>query len=153
MNNTKMSNISCVRIIGDRVAADFGDGARWELPLADIMIVGEYSTEDGPGAEDHFVCLIDRDGNRYDVGAEEGAAVFLKELSGSLGSELIPRLLLETQFRSCILYPQTLAGCPLFEDVCKPNGLIEKLRMLVGGISHVLRLGPEASKMLSKSVS
>jgi hypothetical protein len=135
----------------DRITASFDDGSLWELPISDLVLVGEYTTEDGPGSEDHFICVVDRNGNRYDVSDEAGSGELIRALSATLGISLKPRLSLKTQFESCILYPPSVAGQPLFTQPKPARSLVERVKGLLVGVSHRLDLSPTAEQLLSVS--
>lgn len=137
-----------VSINGDRIVVPFRDGSIWEVLLSELALVGEYTTEDGPCASDHFICVVDRSGNRYDVSDEEGASEVVKELSVALGVPLVPALSLETQFSSRILYPTAIAGKPLFVPPAPPNSIIGRVREFFGTLSHPLNLSSEAVSVI-----
>lgn len=130
------------------ITARFKDGTSWKVNLNDIALVGEYSTQDGPGGDDHFVCIVGKDGTRYDVSHEEGAVQLLNELEVNLGQPLTPQLVLSTDFRSCILYPQCAVGRPLFLMPKKPETIIQHLKLLFSRGDHELQLSDTAKALL-----
>lgn len=140
------------RFVQDQVVtAHFNDGATWDVHLGQIAMIGEYSTQDGPGNDDHFFCIVDKDGNRYDVSDEEGGSQFLSELSFALGEPLIPQLSLSTGFKSCILYPREFYGCPLFAvPPDEPTSFIRRLQFFFSKDEHELCFGNEASALLAR---
>lgn len=140
--------INTCSIQGGRIKAQFADGARWDVALSDIVLVGEYSTQEGPWADDHFYCVIDKEGTRYDVGDEEGASLFLDQLSSALGVCLTPKLILSTDFASCILYPLQAYGQPLFVLPLRPQTVFEKVKSLFASGEHDLRLSEVAKTLI-----
>ena len=90
----------------------------WDLPLRNLRIVGENTNEDGPFADDWFLCFVS--------GPDEWAAAsfyaepkfdIVRQLGQRLGSKLIPDLAGFATFASRILWPDELAGQPLFEFI------------------------------------
>lgn len=111
------------------IMAYFENGGHWEVPLKDIAIIGEYTTEDGPLADDYFVCIIDKSDIQHILGSEEGAFELMKEISEKLKFDLDPKLMLSTDFSSRIMYPTSAKGKPLFDIVeIKPKSLTGRIR-------------------------
>jgi len=137
----------------NRVTVTYSDGTSWELPISEIALIGEYSTQEGPGSEDHFICIIDKEGNRYDVGADEGATRLLSELSIALGVHLEPKLILNTDFNSCILYPCSAHGSPLFVRPPKLVTFMDQVKSFFRRGEHELRLSDEAEALIQLKVS
>lgn len=60
------------------VTAHFKDGTKWSVPLSDIALIGEYTTQEGPSADDHFISIVDHNGTRYDISDEDGSLYLLR---------------------------------------------------------------------------
>ena len=140
--------MKCLNVRDGRIVVSFRDGSNREVLLSEIAVIGEYTTEDGPSAADHFICVVDRSGNRYDVSYEEGASEVVKEFSDIFGVPLVPTLGLETQFSSLILYPSAISGKPLFVPPKSPSSIIGRVRAFFGTLSHPLNLSSEAVSVL-----
>ena len=99
----------------------------WRLPLADIRIIGEYTTNDGPYDDDYFFVFVTRhewfEASFYAAGRDE----VISALSSKLNHTLTTRLTFSTTSANCILWPKAMDGQPLF-DYVPPN----KARSLVG---------------------
>lgn len=108
---------------------EYGD---WKVPVTSIRLIGEYSTQDGPFAEDDFLVLCDGR-NEFEV---PSSAVGIQEVMGHLsqvcGVEVVLTLGLTTDFSSRIIFPCQLAERPLFEFVESNRGLFSKIRRIVG---------------------
>lgn len=130
------------------VTVCFKDGATWSVPLSDIALIGEYTTQDGPGLDDHFFCIVDHNGNRYDIGDEDGALRFLDELAIALGESLLPQLQFTTDFQSCILYPKSARGRMLFVNPCQPRTFIGRLKWIFSSGEHQLQLSDEVNALI-----
>lgn len=141
------------KFIHDKVAtACFKNGTMWSVPLSNIALIGEYTTQDGPGADDHFFCIVDHNGNRYDIGDEDEASLFLDELAGALGEPLLPQLQFSTKFQSRILYPKSARGRMLFIDPCPPRTFISRLKWLFSSGNHRLQLSDDSTALIEHCI-
>lgn len=132
----------------DLVKFSYPDGTGWELRKSDIILVGEYATQEGPGASDHFICVIDALGNRYDVSDEEGASSFLNQLSLTFQHEIEPQLIFSTDFKSCILYPEPLLGSPLFIPPQKRTTIVQHIKDFFFNRQHELKFSDEVEGLI-----
>jgi hypothetical protein len=89
----------------------------WELPISEITIIGEYTNEDGPFADDYFIAfLTDAEPGWLEASFYgEGRDSMLEELSRVLGSDLSCGLAHSTTFTSRILWPEHKKSRELFE--------------------------------------
>jgi hypothetical protein len=90
----------------------FGD---WEVPVADLRLVGEATNEEGPFLDDWMLVFATgpegwREASMYAPGHDK----FLCELGQMLGGPLFPALAGSTTFASRVLWPQQLYGQPVF---------------------------------------
>ncbi|MHC4528847.1 MAG: hypothetical protein ACYTEX_10065 [Planctomycetota bacterium] len=91
-------------------------GFSWELPVTRIRLLGEYTNQDGPYADDYFFVFATGPDRWYEASFyAEGSDSFLNGLSGILGHPLKPTLTNSTDFHSNVLWPAELAGRPLFD--------------------------------------
>jgi hypothetical protein len=130
------------------VTACFKDGTMWSIPLSSISLIGEYTTQDGPGTDDHFVCLFDDSGNRYDIGYDDGASLLLDEIKDVIGEPLLPQLSLSTDFQSFILYPKSSNNQTLFIKPRQPRTIASRLKWLFCSGNHRLQLSDEAIALI-----
>lgn len=120
----------------DRVHYASQTYASWSVLAADIRVVGEMTNQDGPFADDYFLCFVTgTDGNWCAASFyADGRDACLEQLGTQLGAPLELRLSSSTDFASRILWPPSLAGMPLFafrDQV--PHGFWQRLRhRLVG---------------------
>ena len=88
-----------------------GGELAWEMPLSNLRVIGEYTTESGPAFDDWFVVFVDVDANWCEVPAYvSNVAVVLREVGEALGAPLTFGLANSASFRSNILWPLTLRG-------------------------------------------
>ena len=131
MKSHPMKEANFIILENGIISAVFKDGSGWELPVSEIALIGEYSTEEGPGVDDYFLCLVDNNGSIYTIGSEEGAFRLIDDLTKFWGVDLDPRLNLCTNNESRILFPFKEKGKALFDFVdCVPKSLIERLKLI-----------------------
>jgi len=112
-------------------SATYGD---WSVEVDDVRIIGEATNQDGPFADDYFLCFAIGPGSWYEASFyATGRDPLLADLGKQFGVELQLRLMGSTDFNSRILWPIELEGSPMFEyrDV-RPSGVIESLKGLIG---------------------
>lgn len=102
----------------------------WEIPVSDVTVIGEYTNEDGPFADDYFLVFVTRDDSGWFEGSFYGSGrdELVKELSVLLGSEISLELSHSTTFTSRILWPETMIGKALFDF--QPQGLFKNRQAL-----------------------
>jgi hypothetical protein len=118
-----------IQLDGDVIryrSAVYGD---WELPVADVRIIGEATDPFGPYVDDYFFCFATGPGMWREASFyARGRGEFLQALGARLGSPLETGLCYSTHFASRVLWPPSLAGGPMFRyDRVRPKGLLDKL--------------------------
>ena len=100
----------------------------WDLPVADVRMIGESTNQSGPFADDYFLCIATGSGMWREASFyAEGRDEFLYRLSERLGYPLAVGLCDSTDFASRVLWPPALAGQAMFRfDNVAPKGLIGK---------------------------
>ena len=88
----------------------------WDLPVAELQILGEATNQCGPYADDYFFCFAIGPGlwleaSFYAKGRDE----FLRALGTQLRTSLEPGLCNSANFASRILWPSRLAGRDMFQ--------------------------------------
>lgn len=93
--------------------------------LESIVLVGEFTTEDGPYAEDHFISVWLNDNRVLEISiASCGVAAFLNKLSLKTSTPIKTTLAAETSFASRVLYPPAKSGQDLFVFKSARKGLL-----------------------------
>lgn len=89
----------------------------WAFPLADLKVIGEYTTDNGPFVDDWFLVFVTSstaswyEASNYAEGLDE----FKIELASSLDVEsLCGELAASTDFASRIIWPKSARGQQLF---------------------------------------
>lgn len=122
---------------------------RWSAPVDNIIVIAEYTTDEGPYVDDYFLVFVTIEkGKQYFATAtfySEGTEDVIRELSERWKTDIELRLVNSTDWKSRIAWPAALAGREYFEFAeVQPNGLAEKLRKAV--------LGPVYEYFPSKAV-
>jgi hypothetical protein len=133
-----------------------GDIIRYLLPnggftlrLSDIRIIGECTNQDGPFADDYFLCFVTAPNLWYEASFyAAGRDEFLAALGERLGVPLQLALQASTDFASRILWPADLAGQPRFDyRPERPTGTWSWLRSKLSPRVH-RTLSPKALTLL-----
>jgi hypothetical protein len=146
MNNVSITDGHlCYTTIGKHAA---------RIPLADIALIGEYTTQSGPFAEDYFVLIHDVQDRVWEIGADEGAFEALEILSSAWSIPIKPELIFSTDFRSRILFPTAMLGRPLFvrfpfETLCEriKNSLQYRQRLSPDALDAIEQANTAAGNM------
>ena len=104
-----------------------------------MLILGEYTNNDGPFLDDYFLVFVTRAGQSYRASFYcEGRDEFVEAFGTNFGASIVFALVGSTDFASSVLWPSELAGKPLYEfaDV-PPQGK-------VGKALHWLRFGSKS---------
>jgi len=102
----------------------------WHFAIADLILVAEYTTDEGPLREDYyFVFGAGRPAVYYEVGLGSGLNV-LTALSTELGVKLEPQLANSPDWQSRVLWPPALIGRALFDrhKQSRPAGFWNRLK-------------------------
>ena len=114
------------------------------LPVSEIALVGEFTTQSGPYTDDWFLVLVHRDGRWIELSMYGGGEQVRQQLPSWWVCPLQVGLANSADFASRIIWPPELAGRPLFtfERVTGRSFLRCLQMMFVPEIAH--RLSPEA---------
>lgn len=113
----------------------------WKVPLAEIVLIGEYTNEDGPHASDHFLVLLTKGEHVYECPVDaSGFAESFRKVSESFKQQLKVELMFETRIKSRIIWPPSLHGRDLY--VVEPD-----TSTLWNRVLHFLRCGSVRLKL------
>lgn len=82
--------------------------------VKDIALIGEYTTSDGPGLDDHFLVVIDSEGNEHTFRPTELPEI-LAWLKDTATAGLDTKLHATTSEASRIIFPARLAERELYK--------------------------------------
>jgi hypothetical protein len=127
-------------------------GGDWAVRIETVHLIGEYTKEEWPGLDDHFLCFASDDRVWLEASFyAEGRDEFLSQLGKALVQPLDLGLCGKTSFDSRLLWPPHLAGRPMFEFVPNwPRNRIARAlcRLLGGPSSNTQTFSPEALQHL-----
>ena len=88
----------------------------FSVPLSEVAVIGEFTTDNGPVIDDWFWVFVPRSGVEWFEASmyAEGIESFREHISTALGSTIIGGLAASTDFASRIIWPSALADRPLF---------------------------------------
>ena len=120
----------------------------WKLPLSDIVVLGEYTTEDGPHAADHFFVVLSQDQtvNECPVDATDFVET-CQALSAHFHAEITVALRFETTFKSRVIWPCKVRNLVLYISQPDTDTPWKRILNLIGcGYIH-LALEPKIAAM------
>lgn len=126
---------------------------RFKVCLADITLLGEYTTPDGPAVDDYFLVLFTRDGARHDASLyADGREAALGVLSNYWRTPITLRLSASAVLASNILWPASHAGQALFEFRRQvAASFMGSVRERLGFVAIEQELSPAAQECLERS--
>lgn len=134
------SNLECLHTTGAQL---------WSLPIRSIVLVAEYTTNEGPYVDDYFIVFVTAENGKlyfstcsvYSAGRDEA----LSSLQKHLGSPIQLELEGSTEWRSRVAWPAKMVGMEylLFREV-PATTLTEKLKKKL--------LGPTQEYAVSNAV-
>jgi hypothetical protein len=139
----KAEESGILRFDGSSIAYASQHYGSFSVPLSQIAVIGEFTTQDGPFVDDWFLVIVPRgacdwlEASMY----AEGVDQLIEGLSTALDCSIHGQLAASTDFNSRIMWPISLSGCPIF--TFKPvtgTGIIRRVR---------LAMRPETSHSLS----
>lgn len=87
----------------------------WSLPVASVVLVGERTTDHGPGVDDYFFVFVGGDPLVTVEAPMYAGPDILLALSPLLRCDLAPALANRADFASRVIWPVELAGEPLHD--------------------------------------
>ena len=97
-----------------------GDVLVWrdgeEVIISDTVVVGEYTTSDGPWFDDWFLVLVMKDGSWHSISQyAKNIEAVIAYLNKKFQADIVAcSLVSSTSWNSVVLYPAHLKGKPLF---------------------------------------
>ncbi len=136
--------LSCT---GALLRCEGGPTGSWEVHVADIAVIGEYTTNDGPWLDDYFFVFVERDGTVREASFyADGRDRTLAALGDAVGERLLPGLSAASDWHSRVLWPPRLADSELFSLDRFPEREAPSGVFLTG---HSVELAPDVVHELS----
>lgn len=131
------------------------DQLTWRTPISSILLIAEYTTNEGPYVDDYFVEFWSlEDGSVLRARASFYAAGIndtFARIAAELKEDLTFGLTGSTEWASRIMWPPELAGHPYFDfREVKPANMREKTAQLVFGSAQEYFLTREVQAFLKQ---
>jgi hypothetical protein len=144
-----------IRVRDDFLECLEDDREVWRTAITKILLIAEYTTDEGPWCDDYFLNLWSFEGGQFMKSAITFYAVnrdtTFQELEQRLGTKLQFRLTCSTQWASRVMWPPELAGHPYFTPrELEPTNWREKLSHRVLGPTHDHFLTEEVQAFLRR---
>lgn len=112
---------------------DYGE---WEIPVDDVVVFGEYTTDNGPMIDDWFMIFVLKNKNwveasNYCAGREDVREALAKRWNVE---SLYGELCYHTDFASRAIWPMELASQPLFQFTPRHQSWWEKCKSFGFGL-------------------
>jgi len=119
-----------ITLEGDIIVYALSEREAWRVPVADVRVIGEFTTANGPFVDDYFFVFIARDQSFEASFYAEGRDTLLAELGHRLCHELQAGLCHSTSLASRVLWPARFEGHPLFDFLPEEpaSNILGKLR-------------------------
>jgi hypothetical protein len=116
-----------------RLEADAITYADWQVPIADVRVIGEFLSLVGRRRREHYLVFMTKEEWFKVPYSVEGREAFITELGRRLNHELRCDLFNSTNFSSRVLWPAHLEGRPLYDLIPEPRSpnLITRVRQML----------------------
>ena len=134
------SNLECLDSTGTML---------WSLPIESIVLVAEYTSDEGPYFDDYFLVIVTVEECKFYFSTcalySGGSDEVLSILGERLGSPIQLGLIFSTKWQSRVTWPAEMAGTEYFTFTTVPaETLVEKFKKSL--------LGPTYEYAISKRV-
>jgi hypothetical protein len=123
--------------------------------MSDIVLVAEYTTDDGPAVDDYFLVFVTREGGElfYSSVTMSAAGInpVIEELEKELGGSMELRLSSSRRWASRVVWPPHLANVEYLEaqEIPEPEGLAERLLRRFRGVRPEYRVSDRILQVLT----
>jgi len=148
MNREKESGYTCIR--NNTICWDFNNERVLQIEADQVVVIGEYTTAEGPARDDWFITFVTTDGKWQSISwYAENIDELIKFLTDKFQTDFnISYLTGEVKWKSIVRFPKTLEKKQLFE-VTPPTS--EEIKMsLWNQIKNTLGLLPGNIKLSSE---
>lgn len=118
----------------------------WSIRTSEIVLVAEYTTDDGPAVDDYFLVFVTKEAGELFYSSvtmrATGINPVLEELEKELGGSLELRLFSSRGRASRVVWPPHLANVEYLEpeEIPEPHGLTERLLRRFQGVRPEYRV-------------
>lgn len=154
---TATSNL--LRIRGENLELLDATGMpRWSLPVNSVLLIAEYTTNEGPYADDYFLVFVTAEDSQLyfstcsfsSAGIKEG----LNSLQERIGSPIQLELQGSTEWRSRVAWPPEMRGTEYFTFRPVPaETLTEKVKKRLLGPSYEYAISSTVQEYLKQQLT
>ena len=129
-----MEDLGRVHLADDTIVYCSESYPSWKIGLNEIQVIGEFTNENGPYCQDHFLAFVAdvKSCHELPCGAH-GFSAMKGQLERHLNGHLELQLIFTTTFESAVLWPFEMKGQRLFHfSRTNPPTMWAKLLGLVG---------------------
>lgn len=118
----------------------------WSIRTSEIVLVAEYTTEDGPAVDDYFLVFVTRERGElfYSTVTMRATGInpVLEELEKQLGGSLELKLFSSRRRSSRVIWPPHLVNVEYLEpeETPEPHGFAERLLRKFRGVRPEYRV-------------
>jgi len=145
MGATSQLEYGILSLERDELRYQAGRGCAWSLLVRQLAVVGEYTNQSGPWADDWFMVFVCRDSSQFFLAPAyaNGIDSVRERLGKTLGAPLPATLANCAEFNSVVLWPSSLAGSTLMSfEAPLLSGFFARVRnALFPSVSAVLSPG------------
>ena len=129
----------------------------WALPIESIVLISEYTTDEGPYADDYFLVFVTAEDSKFYFSTcsvySDGRDETLSVLQERLGSPIQLALVDSTEWRSRVVWPAKMAGSEYFTFTPIPaETLTEKLKKKLMGPTYEYKISKAVQEFLKEQL-
>lgn len=123
----------------DKVLRTLGGQTTFSIPVTEIKVIGEFTTNNGPYLDDWFLTIITAT-DWYEIPLDViGTYQLLTDLGQKLGTAMSFQLTNSTEWKTRIMFPDNFKDKELYQIVSiAPMTILEKAKKIIG-ISKTVR--------------
>jgi hypothetical protein len=135
----------------DKIIWESGEELLTQIPIADIKLIGEYTTNTGPIHDDwFFVFLLGKEDIRQISAYAIGTKEVLKQFGQKINADICGQLAAKTDWKTNALWPAGFRGQEIFKMTKKqPTSAWGKLKLKIGLTETEIQLTDSIEKYLT----
>ena len=137
---------------------DASGAALWSLPVHSIVLLAEYTTNEGPYVDDYFLVFVTAEDGKLYFSSSTFYAAGRDEALSRLQEQLGTRIRLELQgtaeWRSRVVWPSDMAGRQYFTFTPVPaDTLLERLKKKLLGTTYEYTIAEDVRNYLREQLT
>ena len=126
----------------------------WSVEIDDILLIAEYTTNEGPYCDDYFLVFVTRSYIYQCTFYANGTDMVIQTLSEMFNAPLQLKLCNSTDWNSRVIWPVHLEGSEYFQFTkVKPDSLLSKTRKTLLGSQLEYKLAEPIQAILKTGCS